>query len=179
MYFLSLYLVCDKQDSFLPYISLIKAGQRSRLLLQLLYVHLVRKQNLNWPFHSVGGNLDQQYCGAALLKDRASQAVVDSGTWQKPRGRAGIPDCTQFTEGKLNALQCRMHWCLVPPGRLWGRWIFQFISIVLCSVDGHYWEDPSSLFFIASCQIFIHVDRFPPSLFFPRLNFYLYRLRSN
>ena len=48
--------------------------------------------------------------------------------------------------------------------------VFQVVPIASGPVAGHHWEEPGSVFFAPSWQVFISIDEIPLSLFFPRLN---------
>ena len=47
---------------------------------------------------------------------------------------------------------------------------FQCVPTASRPVTGHHWEEPGSIFFTPSHQVFIHIDKIPLSLLFSRLS---------
>jgi len=48
--------------------------------------------------------------------------------------------------------------------------VFWFLAIATGPVTGHHWEEPGSVLFAPSLQVFIQTDEILPSLLFSRLN---------
>ena len=57
--------------------------------------------------------------------------------------------------------------------------VFQFTPIPSCPVTEHHWEEPGSIFFIHTLQVFINTDKTPLGLLSSRLSSSSYRSPSS
>lgn len=118
MCFFSLYLVCGKQDSLLPFISLTIAEQ-----MKIVAAATLRSSCQNEPQMRIKFGLTIPHCrwppepSVLCYCSFKGACFWGSGQPLKPkenhRGMTGIPDCKQITGGEMTALKFKCTDCLI------------------------------------------------------------------